>query len=66
VKKRIGHELHEADNPNYFGGSSLSPIGGTPEDLQDTRTPAQKRKDAKRAIKQARELRKFMGHNEVR
>lgn len=66
VKKRIGHNLNEADNPMYIGGNTNSPIPGTPEDLADTRTPEQKRKDAKRAIKQARELRKFMGHNEVR
>jgi hypothetical protein len=66
VQKRMGNQLDEADNPNYFGANSASPIPGTPEDLQDVRTPAQKRKDAIRAVKKARELRKFMGHNEVR
>lgn len=66
VKKRIGNNLNEADNPMYIGGNQNSPIPGTPEDLSDVRTPAQKRKDAIKAIKKARELRKFMGHNEVR
>jgi hypothetical protein len=58
----IEQELKEADNPNYFGGSSMSPIPGTPEDLNDTRTPAKKRKDARRAHKKAVELQHWMGH----
>jgi hypothetical protein len=66
VQKRMGHQLDEADNPMYIGGNQNSPIPGTPEDLSDVRTPAQKRKDAIKAIKQARELRKFMGHKPQR
>jgi hypothetical protein len=55
-------DIKEADNPNYFGGSSMSPIPGTPEDLNDTRTQAEKRRDARRAHKKAVELQRWMGH----
>ena len=58
----IENDLNEADNPNYFGGSSVSAIPGTPEDLNDTRTPAQKERDAIRDHKQNIALQKWMGH----
>lgn len=59
---QIDGALKEADNPNYFGGSSLSAIPGTPPDLSDTRSPAQIKMDAMKARKKERDLRLWMGH----
>jgi hypothetical protein len=55
--------VNEADNPNYFGGSSMSAIPGTPPDLSDTRSLAQIRRDAIKARKKELELRRWMGHH---
>jgi cytidyltransferase-like protein len=65
IKKKLDQYLGgltEGDNPNFFGGSSMSAIPGTPEDLNDTRTPTQKRHDAIRAHKQEVHLQRWMGH----
>lgn len=50
--------INEADNPNYFGGSSLSPIPGTPRGLQ----PKPSHKQISKQNREMRELKKFMGH----
>lgn len=50
--------INEADNPNYFGGSSLSPISGTPQDLQPQPSP----EEIERYHKEMAELKRFMGH----
>lgn len=49
--------LHEADNPNYFGGSSQSAIPGTPSDLM----PQPDIEDIKQHHKEMAELKRFMG-----
>ena len=54
----INDEIKEADNPNYFGGSSQSAIPGTPPDLQ----PRPSVKKIRRERQQERELQRFMGH----
>lgn len=50
--------INEADNPNYFGGSSMSPIPGTPEGLQ----PKASDEDIEEYHQEMRKLKKFMGH----
>lgn len=50
--------INEADNPNYFGGSSMSPIPGTPRGLQ----PKPSHKQISKQNREMRELKKFMGH----
>jgi hypothetical protein len=50
--------ITEADNPNYFGGSSMSAIPGTPESLMPRPDP----KDIQQYRKEMAELKKFMGH----
>jgi hypothetical protein len=58
----LGHstssDVKEADNPNYFGASSMSPIPGTPQSLQPQ--PTIKKKARERAEQAA--LQRFMGH----
>ena len=54
----INDEIKEADNPNYFGGSSQSAIPGTPPDLQ----PRPSAKKIRRERQQERDLQRFMGH----
>lgn len=49
--------INEADNPNYFGGSSMSAIPGTPSDLM----PGPSRKEVEEYHKEMAELRRFMG-----
>lgn len=49
--------LTEADNPNYFGGSSMSAIPGTPDDLM----PGPSREDIEAYHKEMAILKKFMG-----
>ena len=51
-------EMTEADNPNYFGGSSMSPIPGTPQSLEPKPSAKQQARD--RAEQAA--LQRFMGH----
>lgn len=50
--------LSEADNPNYFGGSSQSAIPGTPSDLM----PGPDKEDIIKYKKEMSDLRRFMGH----
>lgn len=50
--------LNEADNPNYFGGSSQSPIPGTPGDLM----PGPTEEEVKHYKKEMADLKRFMGH----
>lgn len=50
--------LTEADNPNYFGGSSMSPIPGTPADLM----PGPSREEIEAYSKEMASLKRFMGH----
>jgi hypothetical protein len=50
--------LTEADNPNYFGGSSQSAIPGTPNSLQPQPSP----EDIKKYHKEMQDLKRFMGH----
>jgi hypothetical protein len=54
---RQGMGLTEADNPNYFGGSSMSAIPGTPPDLQ----PQPSEEDEKAYRKEMADLKRFMG-----
>lgn len=49
--------LNEADNPNYFGGSSVSAIPGTPSDLMPQPSP----KAIKQHHKEIADLKRFMG-----
>lgn len=58
ILDRVLLDLNEADNPNYFGGSSLSPISGTPPDL----IPGPDAEEIKAYQKQMRDLQRFMGH----
>jgi hypothetical protein len=59
LDKYLGdHSIAEADNPNYFGGSSLSPISGTPKSLQ----PHPDAEEMKQYKKEMDELKRFMGH----
>lgn len=58
ILDRVLGGLTEADNPNYFGGSSISPIPGTPRSLQ--LQPSKKSLRADR--KEAAQLQRFMGH----
>jgi hypothetical protein len=51
-------DINEADNPNYFGGSSLSPISGTPADLM----PGPSKEEVEQYHKEMRDLQRFMGH----
>lgn len=48
--------LTEADNPNYFGGGSQSPIPGTPSDLMPVSS------EDLNYQKELKSLRKFMGY----
>lgn len=50
--------LAEADNPNYFGGSSLSPIGGTPKDLMPGPDP----EEIAAQEKEMADLKRFLRH----
>lgn len=50
--------LQEADNPNYFGGSSQSAIPGTPEDLMPGPSP----EEIRNYHKEMADLKRFMGH----
>lgn len=50
--------INEADNPNYFGGSSMSPIPGTPSDL----VPGPDKADIVAYRKEMAELKRFLGH----
>ncbi len=50
--------LTEADNPNYFGGSSQSAIPGTPDSLR----PQPSLEDIKKYQKEMQDLKRFMGH----
>jgi len=50
--------LTEADNPNYFGGSSQSPIPGTPGDL----IPGPSEEEVKHYKKEMADLKRFMGY----
>lgn len=52
-------EINEADNPNFFGGSSASPIPGTPQDLASTRPT---KRQLRIAAINARNTERFMGH----
>ena len=52
-------QLDEADNPNYFGGSSQSAIPGTPETIAFR--PKTKR-EVRREIKRKASMEKFLGH----
>lgn len=54
----VNSKLKEADNPNYFGGSSQSAIPGTPPDLQ----PKPSVKKILRKRREERALQRFMGH----
>lgn len=56
LDKYIGG-LQEADNPNYFGGSSQSAIPGTPQDLM----PGPSKKDIAEYHKEMADLKRFMG-----
>lgn len=49
--------INEADNPNYFGGSSMSAIPGTPSDLM----PGPSQEEVEEYHKQMADLRRFMG-----
>jgi hypothetical protein len=53
--------LTEADNPNYFGGSSISPIPGTPQSLRVL--PKEELKKQRKQEREDRILRKFMGRS---
>lgn len=55
-------DLNEADNPDFYPGNFTSPIPGTPGDLSDPRSAKEKRRDAIKQAKQARGMRKWMGH----
>lgn len=57
LDKYIGG-LQEADNPNYFGGSSQSAIPGTPQDLM----PGPSKRDVAEYHKEMADLKRFMGH----
>lgn len=50
--------INEADNPNYFGGSSISPIPGTPKTLQ----PSPSSEEIEDYHQEMRKLKKFMRH----
>lgn len=58
ILDRVLSDLNEADNPNYFGGSSQSAIPGTPNDLR----PQPDVEDIRAYQKEIRELKRFMGH----
>lgn len=58
ILDRVLGDLTEADNPNYFGGSSMSPIPGTPASL----TVAPTKKQIARKKQEEKSLKKFMGH----
>ncbi len=53
----LGDGINEADNPDYFGGSSQSAIPGTPSDLM----PQPSREDIKRYHQEMADLKRFMG-----
>lgn len=50
--------LTEADNPNYFGGSSVSAIPGTPADLM----PGPSKEEVEDYHKEMADLKRFMRH----
>jgi hypothetical protein len=54
-------DIKEADNPNYFGGSSMSPIPGTPQSLRVV--PKEELKKQREQEREDRKLRKFMGRS---
>lgn len=56
--RKKSKSIKEGDNPNYFGAGSMSPIPGTPMDLQPKPTAKKIRKQRKHE----RDLQKFMGH----
>lgn len=61
IKKILDNTLDgvmEADNPNYFGGSSISPIPGTPADLM----PGPDEEEVVAHKKEMADLRRFLGH----
>lgn len=58
IELPVNKKLREADNPNYFGGSSQSAIPGTPPDLQ----PRPSAKKLRQQRREERALQRFMGH----
>lgn len=60
ILDRVLGGLTEADNPNYFGGSSQSAIPGTPPDLLVV--PKKERARAVHDAKEQHALQRFMGH----
>jgi hypothetical protein len=50
--------ITEADNPNYFGGSSQSAIPGTPADL----TPGPSPEEIKKYHQEMADIKRFLGH----
>lgn len=57
IDGQVDNNIKEADNPNYFGGTSLSPISGTPNSLQ----PQPDREDVEQYQKEMLELKRFLG-----
>lgn len=57
LDKYLATGLAEADNPNYFGGSSMSAIPGTPADLMSKPDP----EEVKNYHREMAELKRFMG-----
>lgn len=57
LDKYLAPTIAEADNPNYFGGSSLSPIGGTPKDL----IPGPDPEEVKQYHKDMADMQRFLG-----
>ena len=58
ILDRVLGGLTEADNPNYFGGGSESPIPGTPASLQ----PRPSAKKLRQQRREERAIQRFMGH----
>lgn len=50
--------INEADNPDYFGGGSLSPLSAAPNDV----SPKPSEKEIKQYRREMDDLRRFMGH----
>lgn len=58
LDKYLAPEITEADNPDYFGGSSQSAIPGTPQDLM----PGPDEEEIRQYKKEMASLKRFMGH----
>jgi hypothetical protein len=62
VASRLGSPIREAEDPRFAGGNSLSPIPGTPPDLQVV--PEEEKRKQKREKTESELMRSWMGHTQ--